>query len=196
MADGYRPSLVADHLLRAAGTDNDPALVSALYDAVAVTRGYAPEVTADLLDDVAAIGADVPEPLLLDHADALFRRGRGQSAEALIRARIRTVTDPAVAARLQVILIRSLANRADLAAALAVIDRTTAIAGLPAASMHQMEATRAWLLAQAGRLCPSASWTRRWPASSPRATRTPRPVSWPPSPLLSSWPAARSRRLS
>ena len=154
VADGYRPSLVADHLLRAAGTDNDPALVSALYDAVAATRGYAPEVTADLLDDVAAIGADVPEPLLLDHADALFRRGRGQSAEALIRARIRTVTDPAVAARLQVILIRSLANRADLAAALAVIDRTTAIAGLPAASMHQMEATRAWLLAQAGQPLP------------------------------------------
>jgi hypothetical protein len=59
-ADGYRPSLVADHLLRASATDNDPALVTALYDAVAATRGYAPEVTADLLDDVAAIGADVP----------------------------------------------------------------------------------------------------------------------------------------
>ena len=117
-AAGYRPSLIADHLLRAAGTDGDPALVTALRDAVAATRGYAPEVTADLLDDVAAVGADMPGPLLLDHADALFRQGRGESAETLIRERIATVTDPAVAARLQLILIRSLMNRADAAAAL------------------------------------------------------------------------------
>ena len=59
-AAGYRPALVADHLLRAAGTGGDPALVTALHEAVTATRGYAPEVTADLLDDVAAIGADVP----------------------------------------------------------------------------------------------------------------------------------------
>ena len=111
---GYRPSLVADHLLRAAGADADPALVTALQEAVAATRVYAPEVTADLLDDVAAIGgANVPERLLLDHADALFRRGRGESAETLIRERIMAVTDPAVAAQLQVILIRSLMNRAE-----------------------------------------------------------------------------------
>jgi DNA-binding CsgD family transcriptional regulator len=155
-ADGYRPSLVADHLLRAAGTGDDPALVTALYDAVAATRGYAPEVTADLLDDVTAVGADVPEPLLLDHAAALFLRGRGQAAETLIRARIRTVTDPGVAAQLQVILIRSLANRADLTAVLEVIGRTTAIAGLPAASIHQIEGTRAWLLAMAGQPPPAA----------------------------------------
>jgi hypothetical protein len=70
---GYRPSLVADHLLRAAGTDDDPALVTALREAVAATRAYAPEVTADLLDDVAAVsGSDVPEQFLLDQADALF----------------------------------------------------------------------------------------------------------------------------
>jgi DNA-binding NarL/FixJ family response regulator len=155
-ADGYRPSLVADHLLRAAGTGSDPALMTALHDAVAATRGYAPEVTADLLDDVAAVGADVPEPLLLDHAAALFLRGRGPAAETLIRARIRTVTDPAIAAQLQVILIRSLANRADLAAVLEVIGRTTAIPGLPAASVHQMEGTRAWLLAMAGQPPPAA----------------------------------------
>jgi DNA-binding CsgD family transcriptional regulator len=155
-ADGYRPSVIADHLLRAAGTGNNPALVTALYDAVAATSGYAPEVTADLLDDVAAVGADVPEPLLLDHADALFSRGRGQSAEALIRARIRMVADPAVAAQLQVILIRSLANRADLTAALAVIDWTIAIAGFPAAAVRQLEGTRAWLLAQAGQPPPAA----------------------------------------
>ena len=53
-SDGYRPSLVADHLLRAAGTGSDPALVTALHEAVAATPGYAPEITADLLDDVAA----------------------------------------------------------------------------------------------------------------------------------------------
>jgi DNA-binding CsgD family transcriptional regulator len=155
-AAGYRPSLIADHLLRAAGTESDPALVTALRDAVAATRGYAPEVTADLLDDVAAIGADGPGPLLADHADALFRRGRGESAETLIRERIATVTDPAVAARLQLILIRSLMNRADAAAALAVIERTAAIAGLPGATVRQLEGTRAWLLVLAGQGLPAA----------------------------------------
>jgi hypothetical protein len=69
-AAGYRPSLVADHLLRAAGAGADAALVAELHEAVAATRRYAPEVTADLLDDVAAFGADVPGRLLLDHADA------------------------------------------------------------------------------------------------------------------------------
>jgi AAA domain-containing protein len=142
-AAGYRPSLIADHLLRAAGTDGDPALMAALRDAVAATRRYAPEVTAGLLDDVAAVGADVPGALVLDHADALFRQGRGEAAETLIRERIATVTDPTVAARLQLILIRSLMNRADVAAARAAIERTAAIAGLPAATVRQLEGTRA-----------------------------------------------------
>jgi DNA-binding CsgD family transcriptional regulator len=155
-AAGYRPALVADHLLRAAGTGADPALVAALHEAVAATRGYAPEVTADLLGDVAVIGVDLPEPLLLDHADALFRQGRGEAAETLIRDRITTVTDPAVAARMQLILIRSLMNRADTAAALEVIERTAAIAGLPAATVRQLEGTRAWLLVLAGQPPPAA----------------------------------------
>ncbi len=155
-AADYRPSLVADHLLRAAGAGADPALVAALHDAVAATRGYAPEVTAGLLDDVAAVGADVPGRLLLDHADALFRQGRGESAETLIRERIATVTDPAVAAGLQLILIRSLMNRAETAAALAVIGRTAAITGLPGATVRQLEATRAWLLILAGQGLPAA----------------------------------------
>jgi DNA-binding CsgD family transcriptional regulator len=149
-AAGYRPALVADHLLRAAGTGTDPALVTALHEAVAATRVYAPEVTADLLGDVAAIGADLPQPLLLEHVDALFRQGRGESAETLIRDRIATVTDPAVAARMQLTLIRSLMNRAETAAALAAIGRTAAIAGLPAATVRQLEGTRAWLLVLAG----------------------------------------------
>jgi DNA-binding CsgD family transcriptional regulator len=155
-AAGYRPSLIADHLLRAAGTEGDPALVTALRDAVAATRGYAPEVTADLLDDVAAIGADVPGPLLLDHADALFCRGRGEAAETLIRERIATVTEPAVAARLQLILIRSLVNRADVMAALDVMGRTAAIAGMPAPTVRQLEGSRAWLLIMAGQGLPAA----------------------------------------
>jgi DNA-binding CsgD family transcriptional regulator len=152
-AAGYRPSLIADHLLRAAGTDGDPALATALHDAVQATRGYAPEVTADLLDDAAP---DVPDRLLLDHVDALFHRGRGQAAETLIRERIMTVTDPAVAAQMQVILIRSLTNRANLPAVLAVIDRTVAIAALPDATRRQLEGSRAFLLAQAGQPPPAA----------------------------------------
>jgi DNA-binding CsgD family transcriptional regulator len=155
-AAGYRPSLVADHLLRAAGTDDDPALAAALHEAVAATSGYAPEVTADLLDDVASVGADVPEQLLLDHADALFQRGRGESAETLIRERIAAVTDPAVAAQMQMILIRSLFNRADTAAAREAIEQTAAIAGLPAATVRQLEGTRAWLLVMAGQGPPAA----------------------------------------
>jgi DNA-binding CsgD family transcriptional regulator len=156
-AAGYRPTLVADHLLRAATADTDPELMAALHEAVAATRGYAPEVTADLLDDVAVHGdSDVPEPLLLDHAQALFLRGRGESAETLIRSRITAVTDPDVAAQMQVILIRSLINRADTAAALAAIEQTTAITGLPGAALRQLEATRAWLLVLAGHAPPAA----------------------------------------
>ena len=156
-AAGYRPALVADHLLRAAGNGGDPALVAALREAVAATRVYAPEVTADLLDDLAAVsGSSLSEPLLLDHVDALFHRGRGESAETLIRERITTVTDPAVAAELQVILIRSLMNRADTTAALDVIGRTAAIAGLPGATRRQLEGSRAWLLALAGQAPPAA----------------------------------------
>ena len=151
-AAGYRPTLVADHLLRAAGPGGDPALAAALHEAVAATRGYAPEVTADLLDDVAALGgAEVTGRLLLDRADALFHRGRGESAEALIRERIATVTDPGVAAQMQLLLIRSLMNRADIPAALTALDRTIAIPALPDATRRQLEGSRAFLLAQAGR---------------------------------------------
>jgi DNA-binding CsgD family transcriptional regulator len=156
-AAGYRPTLVADHLLRAATDGPDPALVTALQEAVAATRGYAPEVTADLLDDVAAVnGSDVPESLLLDHANALFLRGRGESAEMLIRERIGAITDPAVAVQMQIVMIRSLMNRADVAASLAAIDQTMGIAGLPGAARRQLEATRAWLLALAGQIQPAA----------------------------------------
>ena len=156
-AAGYRPSLIADHLLRAAGTDADPGLATALHNAVQATRGYAPEVTADLLDDAAALrGPDVPDQLLLDHVDALFHQGRCRAAETLIRERIMTVTDPAVAAQMQLILIRSLINRADLNAVLAVMDRTIAIAGLPDVTRRQLEGSRAFLLTQAGQAPPAA----------------------------------------
>ena len=47
-------------------------------------------------------------------------------------------------------------NRADITAALAVIERTAAIAGLPAATVRQLEGTRAWLLVQAGQGPPAA----------------------------------------
>ena len=156
-AVGYRPSLIADHLLRAAGTDADPALATALHEAVEAIRGYAPEVTADLLDDASAPGGPgLPDKLLLEHVDALFHQGRGQAAEALIRDRIMTVADPAVAAQMQLILIRSLANRADLGPVLAVIDRTAAISALPDATRRQLGGTRAFLLAQAGQPPPAA----------------------------------------
>jgi DNA-binding NarL/FixJ family response regulator len=156
-AAGYRPALVAEHLLRAAGSDPDPAVVTALHDAVAGTREYAPEVTADLLADVAAIsGLDLPESLLLDRVEALFLGGRGESATALIRERIMGVTDPGIAARMQTILIRSLVNQAQTAAALAAIERTTAIAGLPGAVVRQLEATQSWLLVLAGQVPPAA----------------------------------------
>jgi DNA-binding CsgD family transcriptional regulator len=61
-----------------------------------------------------------------------------------------------VAAGLQLILIRSLMNRAEVAAALAVIGRTAAITGLPGATVRQLEATRAWLLILAGQGRPAA----------------------------------------
>jgi DNA-binding CsgD family transcriptional regulator len=154
-ARGYRPSLVADHLLRAAGTDRDAAAVAALHEAVAATRAHAPEATADLLDDVAAIGADVPDQLLLDHAQALFYRGRAQSAETLIRERIGTVTDLGVAAQLQALLILSLGHRADVTAALEAMEGTAAIPGLPEPAVRRLQANRASLLAVAGHPLPT-----------------------------------------
>ena len=84
------------------------------------------------------------------------RQGRAESVETLIRERIRTVADPGVAAQMQVILIRSLMNRADVTAALEVIERTATIAGLPAATVRQLEGTRAWLLVLAGQGQPAA----------------------------------------
>jgi len=166
-AAGYSPSLVADHLLRASETSStsetsetsgiDTALVTALHEAVAATRLYAPEVTADLLSDVAAIsGPDMSEPLLRHRVEALFLRGRGEAAETLIRERITTVTDPAIAAQLQLTLIRSLTNRGETAAALAAIGQTTGIAGLPGATFRQLEAVRSWLLVLAGQAQPAA----------------------------------------
>ncbi len=154
---GYRPALVADHLLRAGGAAADPALGAALHEAVAATRGYAPEVTADLLDEVTAVsGPDVPEPMLLDHVLALFRHGRAENAEAVIRARIATITSPSVAAQLQLTLIRSLINRADMPAALAAIAATLAVPGLPGPAAHDLQAVRAWLLTMAGEPPPAA----------------------------------------
>jgi DNA-binding CsgD family transcriptional regulator len=155
-AGGYRPSLVADHLLRAAGTDHDAAAVTALREAVAATRAQAPEVTADLLGDVAAIGLDVPDQLLLDHVEALFYHGGGQAAETLIRERIATVTDLGVAAQMQVTLILSLTIRADVATALRVMESTAAIPGLPGPAARRLQANRASLLALAGRPPPAA----------------------------------------
>jgi DNA-binding CsgD family transcriptional regulator len=156
-ATGYPPTLVADHLLRAGAAGGEQALLGALHDAVTATRGYAPEVTADLLDDVAAFGGpELPEALLPDYVQGLFLRGRGESAEAVVRDRIDTVTDPAVAADLQLTLIRSLMNRADTAPALTAIERTAAIAGLPGAMLRQLEAVRAWLLVLAGQPPPAA----------------------------------------
>jgi DNA-binding CsgD family transcriptional regulator len=163
-AAGYSPSLVADHLLRASETSStsftsgtDAALVTALHEAVAATRLYAPEVTADLLSDVAAIsGPDMSEPLLRHRVEALFLRGRGEAAETLIRERITTVTDPAIAAQLQLTLIRSLINRGETAAALAAIGQTTGIAGLPGGTFRQLEAVRSWLLVLAGQAQPAA----------------------------------------
>jgi DNA-binding CsgD family transcriptional regulator/tetratricopeptide (TPR) repeat protein len=159
---GYRPALVADHLLRGAGplrdaAAGDPELIAALQEAAEQTRVHAPEVTADLLGDVAAIGgAEVPAALLADQAEALFTAGRCESAEALIRERMATVTDPAAAARMQLTLIRSLMNRGDVEATLAAFGRTLAIPGLPGTAQRQLQATRCWLLALAGRVPPGA----------------------------------------
>ncbi len=92
-AAGYRPSLVADHLLGAGrpGGPPGPTGPAAIRPSrppctrrLRTTRGYAPEVTADLLDDLAAMGGgDVPDKLLLDQVDALFHQGSGKAAETL-----------------------------------------------------------------------------------------------------------------
>src|SRR6202012_9936 len=155
-AGGYRPSLVADHLLKSAGTDRDAAVMAALHEAVEATRAHAPAITAGLLGDVAAIGADIPDQLLLDHALALFHRGHGQSAETLIRERMSTVTDLGVAVQLQATLISSLFNPADVPAPREVMDSTIPTPGLPDPTARRLQANRASLLALSGRPLPDA----------------------------------------
>ena len=60
----------------------------------------------------------LPQRVLLQRADELFRTGRGAAAERLVRERIGEVRDPAVAAGLQRVLITSQINRADVDGAL------------------------------------------------------------------------------
>jgi hypothetical protein len=158
-AGGYRPNLVADHLSRAAMTDRHT-VVDALREAVAATRTHTPEVTADLLE-AAAIGADVPDQLLLDQVETLFYRGRGPAAEVLIRERITAVTDPGIAAQMLVILIRSLVNRADVTATLETIDSTAAITGLPGPARRQLQLARPGLGADPGGPASGRRRTRR-----------------------------------
>ena len=147
---GQRAGLIAEHSLRgaAAGGPSDPQVVAALQEAVRQTRLTSPEVAADLLGDAETI-ADVAtvdsEKLLMQRSVDLFLAGRGPAAEQLIRERIGTVTDRAVAGGLQSVLIRSLVNRADIGGALAAIDRTTAIPGLPPQVRAQLDALRCWV---------------------------------------------------
>ena len=147
---GGRPGLVAEHALRGAASDapSDPQVVAALQEAVRRTRLTSPEVAADLLGDAEAIVA-LPSPaeekLLVQRTLDLFLAGRGRAAEQLIRERIGTVTDRAVAGGLQSVLIRSLVNRADVDGSLAAIDRTAAIPGLPPPVLAQMDALRSWV---------------------------------------------------
>jgi DNA-binding CsgD family transcriptional regulator len=147
---GGRPGLVAEHALRGAASDapSDPQVVAALQEAVRRTRLTSPEVAADLLGDADAIAALPPpaeEKLLVQRSLDLFLAGRGRAAEQLIRERIGTVTDRAVAGGLQSVLIRSLVNRADVDGSLAAIDRTAAIPGLPPPVLAQMDALRSWV---------------------------------------------------
>jgi DNA-binding CsgD family transcriptional regulator len=123
-------------------------VVQALQEAVRQTRLSSPEVAADLLGDaeaIAALPAPAEEKLLVQRALDLFLAGRGRAAERVVRDRIGTVTDRAVAGGLQAVLIRSLVNRADIDGSLAAIDRTTAIPGLPQPIRAQMEALRGWV---------------------------------------------------
>ena len=53
-------------------------------------------------------------------------------------------------------MIRSLINRGETTAALAAIERTTAIGGLPGPTVRQLETVRSWLLVMAGRVPPAA----------------------------------------
>ena len=96
---------------------------------------------------------------------------------------------------MQVILIRSLANRGDLGAVLAVIERTIAIARLPDATRRQLEGTRAFLLAQAGQPPPAAeldAMMARFTAAGDQDAQ----ACWPPSPCAPSCPATRTGRWS
>ena len=151
---GPGSSVVADHLLQAARPDQpaDPAVLTALRDAVRRSAELAPAVAADLLadaDSLADLGSG-SEEMLRQRAQHLFVAGRGREAEQLVSARIGAVRDPAIAAELQVILLRSLVNRAETAPALEIIDRILGRPMIRPATRHWAEAQREWLLLMLG----------------------------------------------
>jgi DNA-binding CsgD family transcriptional regulator len=159
--DGRRPSLVAEHLLQATSIKAaaDPDTLAALTEAASESRLFAPEVAADLLAEAEATGiGDKSDGRLYERLQDLFLAGRGELADQLIRERIRGVRNPDVAAGMQTLLIRSLVNRAETDAAVATIERTAAIPGLPAPILNQMQSLRLWVLLLAGRP-PSAGET-------------------------------------
>ena len=159
--DGRRPSLVAEHLLQATSVDAtaDPDTLAALTEAVSESRLFAPEVAADLLAEAEVTGInDEPDARLYERLQDLFLAGRGELADQLIRERIAGVRNPDVAAGMQTLLIRSLVNRAETDAAVATIERTAAIPGLPAPIVNQLQSLRLWVLMLAGRP-PSADET-------------------------------------
>jgi hypothetical protein len=142
--------VVADHLLQASRRDlaADPAVLTALRDAVRRSAELAPAVAADLLGDaesLADLGAG-SEDLLRQRVQHLFVAGRGRDAEQLVAARIGAVRDPAIAAELQVILLRSLVNRAETTSALEVIERILARPAIPSETRHAAQTQREWLL--------------------------------------------------
>jgi DNA-binding CsgD family transcriptional regulator len=85
-ADGYRPSLVADHLLQAAGTGSVPVWVDSPHGAAAAARAHLAQAATGLPDDVPAIAPDVPERLLVDHVGSLMNRADTTAALEVLEA--------------------------------------------------------------------------------------------------------------
>ena len=142
-----------EHLRRAAA-GSDPNVADALTEAARRSSAFAPAVSAELLADAEPFldPADARrEALLLERAVALFLSGQGRAAAELVAARLAEVRDRQVAGGLRGIRIRALINRGDVAEALAAIDATLALPGLPPPVARELAQVRCWVLLLDGR---------------------------------------------
>lgn len=118
-AEGRTGTEVLHHEAGTAG----PVAATRALQVVRDDLGEAPAQAADLLAEALASSAAEADVVAVARAQALAAAGDMRQAERVARERIAATADPAAAAALTRILLHVLTNAADVAGALAVLDR-------------------------------------------------------------------------